>query len=99
MADDLPGIVAVDVADPDQQRTPVVPAGPPPSRAEREARGKAARREVPLESHALLAPTELRPDPVELLERQATTRVPSWSPSATGACWCRPSPSTAGRRW
>jgi len=84
MPDDLAPIVAVDVPDPDQERTPRVPVGPPPSRAEREARGKAARREVPLESHALLAPTELRPDPVELLERQAATRVPELVPIRYG---------------
>ncbi len=84
MSDDLPGLVAVDVAEPDQQRTPLVPLGPPPTRAEREARGKAARREVPLESHAVLAPTELRPDPVELLERQAVTRVPELVPIRYG---------------
>ncbi len=51
---------------------------------ERVARGKAARREVPLETHALLAPTELRPDPVELLERQAVTRVPELVPIRYG---------------
>jgi uncharacterized protein (DUF2252 family) len=84
MPDDQPGIVAVDVADPDQQRIPHMPTGPRPSRAERVARGKAARREVPLESHALLAPTEFRPDPVELLERQAVTRVPDLVPIRYG---------------
>ena len=46
--------------------------------------GKSARREIPLESHALLAPTELRADPVELLERQAATRVPEWVPIRYG---------------
>jgi uncharacterized protein (DUF2252 family) len=84
MQEDSPGIVAVDVAEPDQQRIPLVPLGTPPTRAEREARGKAARREVPLESHALLAPTELRADPVELLERQAASRVPELVPIRYG---------------
>ena len=37
-----------------------------------------------LESHAVLAPTELRADPVELLERQAATRVPDLVPIRYG---------------
>ena len=44
--------------------------------AERVARGKAARKEVPRASHAVFEPPATRPDPVELLERQAQTRVP-----------------------
>ena len=43
--------------------------------AERTARGKAARAEVPRSSHAVYEPAAGRPDPVELLERQAQTRV------------------------
>jgi uncharacterized protein (DUF2252 family) len=52
--------------------------------AEREARGKATRREVPRESHAGFTPGSLRPDPVELLERQAATRVPELVPIRYG---------------
>jgi len=37
-----------------------------------------------LESHAVLAPTELRADPVELLERQAASRVPELVPIRYG---------------
>ena len=48
------------------------------------ASGKAARAAVPLESHAVLAPTELRADPVELLERQAASRVPELVPIRYG---------------
>ena len=48
------------------------------------ASGKAARAAVPLESHALLAPTDLRADPVELLERQAVSRVPELVPIRYG---------------
>src|SRR6478736_1174891 len=61
-------------------------AGAPPklSRDERVAVGKAARGAVPLESHAVLAPTELRADPVELLERQAASRVPELVPIRYG---------------
>ena len=51
---------------------------------EREARGKAARREVPRESHAAFTPGSLRADPVELLERQAVTRVAELVPIRYG---------------
>jgi uncharacterized protein (DUF2252 family) len=51
---------------------------------ERAARGKAARREVPRESHAEFAPSALRRDPVELLESQAITRVPELVPIRYG---------------
>ena len=46
--------------------------------AERAARGKAARAEVPRESHAVFDPRPDRPDPIGLLEQQARSRVPSW---------------------
>ena len=44
--------------------------------AERAARGKAARAEVTRASHGDWEPALHRPDPVELLEEQAQTRVP-----------------------
>ena len=52
--------------------------------AERAARGKAARAEVPRSSHAVFEPHASRPDPVELLERQAETRVPELVPIRYG---------------
>ena len=52
--------------------------------AEREARGKAARKEVPRSSHALYEPPAGRADPVKLLERQAKTRVPELVPIRYG---------------
>jgi uncharacterized protein (DUF2252 family) len=52
--------------------------------AERVARGKAARAEVPRSSHAGFEPAPHRPDPVELLERQAGTRVPELVPIRYG---------------
>ena len=52
--------------------------------AERVARGKAARAEVPRSSHAIFEPHASRPDPVELLERQAETRVPELVPIRYG---------------
>jgi uncharacterized protein (DUF2252 family) len=52
--------------------------------AERAARGKAARAEVPRSSHATFEPSADRIDPVELLERQAATRVPELVPIRYG---------------
>jgi uncharacterized protein (DUF2252 family) len=52
--------------------------------AERTARGKAARAEVPRSSHAAFEPAATRPDPVELLERQAQSRVPDLVPIRYG---------------
>jgi uncharacterized protein (DUF2252 family) len=52
--------------------------------AERVARGKAARQEVPRAGHALFEPLATRADPVELLERQAKTRVPELVPIRYG---------------
>jgi uncharacterized protein (DUF2252 family) len=48
--------------------------------AERTALGKAARREAPRSSHGEWAPATDRPDPVEVLERQAAERVPELVP-------------------
>jgi uncharacterized protein (DUF2252 family) len=52
--------------------------------AERVARGKAARAEVPRSSHASFEPAPNRADPVEVLERQAKTRVPELVPIRYG---------------
>ncbi len=52
--------------------------------AERAARGKAARAEVPRSSHALFEPPSRRADPIKLLERQAKTRVPELVPIRYG---------------
>jgi uncharacterized protein (DUF2252 family) len=52
--------------------------------AERVARGKAARAEVPRSSHASFEPAPHRPDPVKVLERQAKTRVPELVPIRYG---------------
>jgi uncharacterized protein (DUF2252 family) len=52
--------------------------------AERIAHGKAARAEVPRGSHGAFEPSSARPDPVELLERQAQTRVPELVPIRYG---------------
>ncbi len=51
---------------------------------ERVARGKAARREVPRASHADFSPGPYRPDPVALLEAQATSRVAELVPIRYG---------------
>ena len=60
------------------------PVLPHLSVAERVARGKAARAEVPRSSHAVFEPPPSRADPVELLERQAKTRVPELVPIRYG---------------
>ena len=52
--------------------------------AERVARGKAARAEVPRSSHAVFEPPPRRTDPVELLQSQAKTRVPELVPIRYG---------------
>ncbi len=52
--------------------------------AERVARGRAARAEVPRASHAEYAPAEHRADPVDLLESQAESRVPELVPIRYG---------------
>jgi uncharacterized protein (DUF2252 family) len=52
--------------------------------AERVARGRAARAEVPRSSHATFEPAAHRPDPVQVLEQQAQTRVPELVPIRYG---------------
>ena len=52
--------------------------------AERAARGKATRAEVPRTSHGDWEPAAHRPDPVELLEEQAQSRVPELVPIRYG---------------
>ncbi len=52
--------------------------------AERVARGKAARQEIPRKSHGVFEPGPHRPDPVKLLQQQAETRVPELVPIRYG---------------
>ena len=52
--------------------------------AERTARGKATRAEVSRASHGDWEPAAHRPDPVELLEEQAQSRVPELVPIRYG---------------
>ena len=52
--------------------------------AERVARGKAARAEVPRSSHGVFEPSPARADPIDLLERQAATRVAELVPIRYG---------------
>ena len=58
--------------------------------AERAARGKEARAEVPRESHAVFDPPPDRPDPIGLLEEQAKTRVPELVPIRRGRMMVSP---------
>jgi uncharacterized protein (DUF2252 family) len=52
--------------------------------AERVTRGKIARAEVARSNHAVYEPAPDRPDPIELLETQAQTRVPELVPIRYG---------------
>ncbi len=54
------------------------------SEAESKAKGKEARARVSRDSHATFEPAPDRPDPVSLLEEQATTRVPQLVPIRYG---------------
>ena len=58
--------------------------------AERAAGGKAARAEVPLDSHAAFDPPPDRPDPIALLEQQAKSRVPELVPVRYGRMMVSP---------
>ncbi|HTZ27786.1 MAG TPA: DUF2252 domain-containing protein [Streptosporangiaceae bacterium] len=58
--------------------------------AERAAKGKAARAEVPRDSHAAFEPAPDRTDPIALLEEQATTRVPELVPVRYGRMMVSP---------
>jgi uncharacterized protein (DUF2252 family) len=60
------------------------PAQPHLSVAERAARGKAARAEVPRSSHAAFEAATHRGDPIALLEQQAGSRVPELVPIRYG---------------
>jgi uncharacterized protein (DUF2252 family) len=60
------------------------------SPAERAARGKAARAEVPRDRHAEFDPPADRPDPLVLLEEQAKTRVPELVPIRWGRMMASP---------
>jgi uncharacterized protein (DUF2252 family) len=67
-----------------RSKKPPGAAVPHLSVAERVARGKAARAEVPRSRHATFEPPSTRADPVELLERQAKARVPELVPIRYG---------------
>ena len=60
------------------------------SPAERAARGKTARAEVPRESHAVFDPPPDRPDPVGQLDEQAKARVPELVPIRWGRMMVSP---------
>ena len=57
---------------------------------ERAALGKAARSQIPRSGHAAWAPPDDRPDPVNLLEAQAATRVPELVPIRYGRMLASP---------
>src|SRR5215470_17025745 len=57
---------------------------------ERIARGKAARKDAPRSSHGPWQPAADRPDPIEVLELQATQRVPDLVPIRYGRMLASP---------
>ena len=61
-----------------------------PSSGERAAAGKAARAEVPRSSHRDWQPADDRPDPVDVLEQQAATRVSQLIPLRYGRMLATP---------
>jgi uncharacterized protein (DUF2252 family) len=77
-------VEAVAVADPRAKRYARSPRVPHLTPLEHVARGKAARADVPRSSHAVFEPSASRPDPVALLEQQATSRVPELVPIRYG---------------
>ena len=60
------------------------------TRAERAARGKAARKEVPRQAHAELDSGAARPDPLALLEEQAESRLSNLVPIRYGRMLASP---------
>src|ERR1019366_7288326 len=58
--------------------------------AERAERGKAARAQVPRDSHAVFDPPPGRPDPLSLLAEQAKARVPEGVPVRWGRMMVSP---------
>jgi uncharacterized protein (DUF2252 family) len=79
-----PTVAVSNGAPPDQSPTSDARAVPHLTVAERVARGKAARSEVPRSSHGVFEPPRRRTDPIKLLERQAKTRVPELVPIRYG---------------
>jgi uncharacterized protein (DUF2252 family) len=69
---------------------PVPALGPAADPAARYAIGRSARRRVPFDAQAVLAPEEGRPDPVEALTAQAATRVPELVPIRHGRMLASP---------
>lgn len=63
---------------------------PPPSPAERTARGKAARGAVPRSVIGQYEPSPSRPDPIALLQEQAASRVPELVPIRYGRMLASP---------
>lgn len=65
-------------------RTSAAPIVPDFTRTQRHVAGNQARKRVPRESHAAWEPWPGRPDPIDLLEQQAATRVPELVPIRYG---------------
>jgi uncharacterized protein (DUF2252 family) len=72
------------------RRYPSIAKVPHLTVAERIARGKAARAEVPRSAHAVFEPSASRVDPIALLEEQAVSRVPELVPIRYGRMMVSP---------
>lgn len=68
----------------DDQLVPDLPKEIPPRMAERMEAGREIRKTVPIEDHAGWTAPADRPDPVEILQKQAETRVPDLVPIRYG---------------
>ena len=79
-----PATHILDERRPAVERPPRPKAVPHFTPAERAARGKAARAELPRSAHAAWEPAPSRRDPVDLLEQQAQTRLPELGPIRYG---------------
>jgi uncharacterized protein (DUF2252 family) len=90
VADGIVRLAAVEVPQQEARRIRQSDTAAYLSRTDRAARGKAARAEVPLAAHAMLAPSDFRADPVELLERQAASRVAELVPIRYGRMLASP---------
>ncbi len=84
-----PGLQMPTIVAPDEPGVAIAAAPEPKAvlhhtPAERAARGKAARQELPRSAHGSWEPAPNRRDPIELLEEQAQTRLPDLVPIRYG---------------
>ena len=79
-----------DERDPAAERPSPPTSTPHMTPAERAARGRAARAELPRSAHGSWEPAPIRRDPIDLLEQQAQTRLPELGPIRYGRMLASP---------